>query len=84
MKMRVEMIRQRVRFAVASWSMTAPPTQTQRDAYRHAADAFDGVLEELRTLIDGDLAALKKKLDDAGVPWTPGRLPAWKKSSGDF
>jgi hypothetical protein len=72
-------IRQRVQFAVASWSMTAPPTQTQRDAYEYAAAAFEEVLDDLREVLEVDLAALRQKLDDNGVPWTPGRLPAWNR-----
>ena len=59
--------------------MTAPPTQTQRDAYEYAASEFGEVLEQLRSLIDTDLKALQVKLDEAGVNWTPGRLPVWDK-----
>jgi hypothetical protein len=70
-------IRQRVGFAVSSWNVTAPPTQTQRDAYEFASAEFENALRELRQIIETDLGALKKKLDDAGVPWTPGRLPTW-------
>ena len=72
-------IRGQVQFAVSSWNMTAPPTQTQRDAYEYAASEFGDVLAQLRALIETDLKALQAKLDDAGVPWTPGRLPAWER-----
>ncbi|MCH8825092.1 MAG: glycosyl hydrolase [Planctomycetes bacterium] len=72
-------IRGQVQFAVSSWNMTAPPTQTQRDAYEYAASEFGEVLEQLRNLIDADLKALHSKLDAAGVNWTPGRLPVWNK-----
>ena len=72
-------IRARIRFAVSSWSMTAPPTETQRRAYDFAAADFETVLAELRQAIEEDLRDLQRDLDDAGVPWTAGRLPVWEK-----
>ncbi len=59
--------------------VTSPPTQTQRDAYRYAADAFGTLLPNLRRLIEKDLAALERKLEAAGAPWTPGRIPQWRR-----
>ena len=73
-------IRERIRLSMASWGMTAPPTETQRNAYDYAAADFGEVLEELRTLIEEDVRALKRDLDAAGVPWTPGRLPKWERA----
>jgi photosystem II stability/assembly factor-like uncharacterized protein len=70
-------IRQQVQFAIASWNMTAPPTQTQRKAYEYAASEFGDVLDELRTLIETDLPEFHAKLDEAEIPWTPGRVPTW-------
>ena len=61
------------------WNVTSAPTGTQRDAYRYAADAFGGVLEDLRELIEEDLAALEDRLEEAGAPWTPGRVPEWEE-----
>jgi photosystem II stability/assembly factor-like uncharacterized protein len=72
-------LRGRVRLAVSSWGMTAPPTQTQRDAYEYAAAEFGDVLEQLRGVLEEDIPALQKRLDEAGVPWTPGRLPRWDR-----
>ena len=34
---------------------------------------FGELRDELTRLVDTDLAALERKLDAAGVPWTPGR-----------
>ncbi len=69
----------RVEYLVDAQRMAlAKPTQTQRDAYREAAEAFGEQLTKLRTLIDSDLKMLEKSLEDAGGPWTPGRLPEWK------
>jgi len=72
-------INERVGLVVgASRMSTARPTQTQIDQYAHAAAEFDGVLSQLRQLIEVDLQALEKKMEAAGAPWTPGRIPEWK------
>jgi len=62
----------------SQWSTTAGPTQTDLDAYRLAAEAFAPVLADLRKLVEVDLKALEEKLETAGAPWTPGRLPIWQ------
>jgi len=72
-------INERVGLVVgASRMSTARPTQTQVDQYTHAAAEFEGVLGQLRQLIEVDLQALEKKMEAAGAPWTPGRIPDWK------
>ena len=73
-------IAERVSAIVAShWSATVAPTGTNRQAYAVAADAFEKQLATLRTLLDGDLRALEQKLEQAGAPWTPGRVPTWTR-----
>jgi len=73
-------IAQRVQGIVSSqWTSTSAPTQTNRDNLRIAGDAFAPVLDELRKLMDEDMRALAEKLDAAGAPWTPGRLPSWRR-----
>lgn len=62
----------------SQWTTTAGPTQTDLDAYRLAAEAFAPVLADLRKLVEVDLKALEEKLESAGAPWTPGRLPTWQ------
>jgi photosystem II stability/assembly factor-like uncharacterized protein len=59
------------------WSVTSPPTGTQRDAYEHAGAEFAQALAELRAL-EADLTVLEEKLEASGGPWTPGRIPDWK------
>ena len=54
------------------------PTQTQQNQYNAAAADFEGVLVQLRQLIEADLARLEKQLEAAGAPWTPGRIPEWR------
>ncbi len=70
-------ISQRVGVAV-EWNVTSPPTQTQHDAYRYAGTEFTEVLAELRSLIQDDLARIEGTLEEAGAPWTPGRIPNWE------
>ncbi len=60
------------------WHTTSPPTQTQRDAYRHAGTEFEPVLADLRALLSDDLERLEAQLEAAGAPWTPGRIPVWE------
>jgi photosystem II stability/assembly factor-like uncharacterized protein len=72
-------INERVQNIVGSqWRVTSPPTRTEREAYRYAGQAFEKALAEFRTLVDKDLAALEAKIEAAGAPWTPGRIPQWK------
>ncbi len=49
------------------------PTATQRRSLEIADEEFAEVSHELDRLIDTEFRALKEKLDNAGVPWTPGR-----------
>jgi hypothetical protein len=58
---------------------TSAPTQTQKDAYEIVADEFSKLLKKLRKLVIEDVAAIEKKLEKMGAPYTPGRLPEWKK-----
>jgi hypothetical protein len=62
----------------SQWTTLAGPTQTDQEAYRLAAQAFAPVLADLRKLVDVDLRALEDKMETAGAPWTPGRLPVWQ------
>jgi len=61
------------------WGVTSAPTQTQIDGYGYAADEFTGVLADLTKLVRDDIPAVEAKLEAAGAPWTPGRLPTWVK-----
>ncbi len=59
------------------WTSSSAITQTSRDGYALAARAFAPLLDRLRTLVESDLRALEQRLEAAGGPWTPGRLPNW-------
>ena len=51
------------------------PTQTQIDQYNLSNSEFQPVLARLRKLVETDLPAFEKALEQAGAPLTPGRLP---------
>jgi photosystem II stability/assembly factor-like uncharacterized protein len=59
------------------WNATVPPSGTSRTSYDLAAEEFASVLARLRTVIEGDLRTLEQQLEQAGAPWTPGRIPTW-------
>ncbi|PID81559.1 glycosyl hydrolase [bacterium DOLZORAL124_64_63] len=59
--------------------ITTAPTDTQRRSLAIAAGQFGPLLEELRQLVEQDLAALESTLEKAGAPYTPGRIPVWRK-----
>jgi len=63
----------------AQWSSTSAPTQTMKDQYRIAGEEFEPMLAKLKKLIEIDLKKLEKAMEEAGAPWTPGRVPKWKK-----
>jgi photosystem II stability/assembly factor-like uncharacterized protein len=65
------------RIAGDQWYTTQAPSATHRQAYEWAADAFALELQRLRDL-HADLQALESRLEAAGGPWTPGRLPEWE------
>jgi photosystem II stability/assembly factor-like uncharacterized protein len=72
-------ISERVGEIVGSERMsTSRPTQTHLDQYSAAAQEFETALNQLRELVETDLAKLEKQMEAAGAPWTPGRIPEWK------
>jgi hypothetical protein len=72
-------IRTRVENIVSrQWHVTSAPTRTHEQAYQFAGKAFAQVLAELHVLIEQDLGALEDRMEAAGAPWTPGRLPTWE------
>ena len=63
----------------ALWFTTSAPTGTQQRGYEHAAQEFTPVLAKLKALVETDLKELEAKVESAGAPWTPGRVPNWNK-----
>jgi len=58
----------------AFWSNTSAPTGTARESLRIAAEQFATVHGQLKQLVEVDLEDLERAMDEAGAPWTPGRL----------
>ncbi len=55
------------------------PTTTHMRQYDIVRDEFEQALAMIRKLVDEEIPALNRKLDEAGAPWTPGRdIPAIK------
>ncbi|MGC2322033.1 MAG: glycosyl hydrolase, partial [Terriglobales bacterium] len=57
---------------------SSPPPKTDQEAYTIASEEFTEELGKLRTMLEQDLPRLEKAMEQAGAPWTPGRLPEWK------
>ncbi len=61
------------------YGSTADPTSTMKDQLQMAGDEFEGALSALKA-VHGDIKMLEQKLEAAGAPYTPGRMPEWKKN----
>jgi photosystem II stability/assembly factor-like uncharacterized protein len=61
------------------WQSSGAPTQTQRDAFARAGDLFAPLLARLHTTVESDLRGIEKQMEGLGAPWTPGRVPEWKR-----
>jgi photosystem II stability/assembly factor-like uncharacterized protein len=71
-------IAERVEYIVDSSRLSlARPTGTARETYQIASDDFAAERARLQGLLETEVPALEKYLNDIGAPWTPGRLPEW-------
>jgi photosystem II stability/assembly factor-like uncharacterized protein len=56
------------------------PTSTHRRQYEIASEEFAEALEPLRKIVEKEVPALHRKLEQAGEPWTKGRaMPKWER-----
>ena len=62
------------------WSTTAAPTQTHEESYATAFKQLEAVHTELLA-IGERVKNMETRLDAAGVPYTPGRKPAWNRNN---
>lgn len=71
-------IKRRLEVAImGTFRSTYGPTPTHERMVEIAESEFITVKERMERLSDNDLPALRRELDAAGVPWTPGRgVPA--------
>ncbi len=60
------------------WTATSAPTQTAMNSFDIAAKQFAEVLPELKS-IDEEIKKVEAALEKNGAPYTPGRLPEWRK-----
>ncbi len=65
--------------AYTQYGSTADATGTMRDSFRIIEQEFEPLLSQLKTLVEVELKSLESDMEDAGCPWTPGRIPVWKK-----
>ena len=62
----------------ALWSTTSAPTGTFMASYDAAADGFGAILTSLRSVTE-EMKQVENLLEKYKAPYTPGRLPDWKK-----
>ena len=58
--------------------ITSDPTQTQRDNLALGGRLFAPLLKDLRNIVEVSIADIEQRLEAAGAPYTPGRIPVWK------
>jgi hypothetical protein len=63
----------------AHMGSTSGITTTEKQNYDILAGEFPPVLEELREIVETEVPKLEAELNELNAPWTPGRLPVWKK-----
>jgi hypothetical protein len=67
----------RITNAVNGFTTTSAPTATHTESLALAEKQFVPLLARLRQTIEVELRAIDQELNNAGAPWTPGRIPAW-------
>jgi hypothetical protein len=58
---------------------TSGITATEKQGYEILKEEFPPVLDALQRIVRVDIPALEAELNELNAPWTPGRLPVWKK-----
>jgi photosystem II stability/assembly factor-like uncharacterized protein len=62
----------------AFYGTTSAPTSTMKRSYDIIREEFPALYNQIKLLSEKDIPALEARMEDAGVPMTPGRLPEWK------
>ena len=60
------------------WNVTTAPTQTFINSFEIASSQFTEVLKSLKE-VDDEIIKIETILEQNNAPYTPGRLPVWKK-----
>jgi hypothetical protein len=66
-------LRQLLAFAGGVLRATAMPTAQEREALERVPEALDAQVARLNQMVGERMPAFFRVLDEAGVPWTPGR-----------
>lgn len=61
------------------WGSSAAPTETMKTNYDIAANEFEPILNKIRKMVEVDIKDLERQLDQLNSPYTPGRIPNWRK-----
>lgn len=61
----------------AHWASTSAPTSTQKRSLAILREDFPPVINRLRELGEEKLKDIENQMEQAGVPYTSGRLPVW-------
>ncbi|MEL7123822.1 MAG: glycosyl hydrolase, partial [Bacteroidota bacterium] len=59
---------------------TSDPTQTMKDQLKIAKEEFAPVFQQLKSIVTNDIAKMEKRLEEAGAPYTPGRIIEYGKN----
>lgn len=62
------------------YGTTSDPTATMKEQLQIAGEEFEKLLADLKNIVNNDVKTLEQKLEVAGAPYTPGRMPELKKS----
>lgn len=60
------------------WGSTSEPTQTMQDNYAIIVEELPQIITKLKEM-DAEMKVIEQKLEKAGAPWTPGRIPEFNK-----
>lgn len=63
---------------------TAGPSQTQINSSEIVKEEITILLEKLKKIAEEDIKNLEKDMEQAGSPWTPGRVPEFAHSAGSL
>jgi hypothetical protein len=54
------------------------PTATQQHQYDIVAGEYSKIQTRLKAIVDTELKRVESAAEQAGVPWTSGRMPEWR------
>jgi len=61
------------------WGSTSAPTKTQINSLEIAKNQFSEVYESIEEIRNVKIMEIERELEENEAPWSPGRLPEWKK-----